>query len=580
MRRDEELLQAYLDGELVAAETAALEARLRAEPALAEALVSLARHEAIITEWAGASRAAQRLEPARVLHFRKLAFPRRIVAAIAVSAAAAALFLALSGIFSAPAGNETVAELEDVSGDVFVVQESGESVAAQRGTRLSLGQGLRTRGEGSSAVLAFPDTSRLEVGADTSIRLLLEGNVPPRSGKVNVKKVFLEEGVVAADMGNQSGRPYVLATPHGEASLPARSSFAIAPEGTRIESEKGEVRFTRSNGQSVAVPSGWYAVAAPAPANKPMVPRPVPEPRMTLNEPTGPLASAAFAPNSQTLATGCADGAVKLWDPTTGSVRNVLKGHRGKVRAVAYSADGTLLASAGEDRKVILWDPVNGTEVGILKGYKGPIESLAFSPNGLHLVSGGSQGNNQPEIRVWNVVTRQEVFTLAEHQMGVTAVAFSPDGLALATASRDKTVRLWETATFTVRHVLGSHQGPGHAVAFAPDGSGLASGGQDRTIRFWDVGLGTERAALPGFAPQVRSLAFSPDGRFLAAAALNIRLRNLTTGREQLIFQGNKQQQALPNLVLISPDGKSIAATGTDKTLRFWDMTDDDATGG
>ena len=220
------------------------------------------------------------------------------------------------------------------------------------------------------------------------------------------------------------------------------------------------------------------------------------------------------------------------------------------------------------------------TEVGILKGYKGPIESLAFSPNGLHLVSGGSQGNNQPEIRVWNVVTRQEVFTLAEHQMGVTAVAFSPDGLALATASRDKTVRLWETATFTVRHVLGSHQGPVHAVAFAPDGSGLASGGQDRTIRFWDVGLGTERAALPGFAPQVRSLAFSPDGRFLAAAALNIRLRNLTTGREQLIFQGNKQQQALPNLVLISPDGKTIAATGTDKTLRFWDMTDDDATGG
>src|SRR5262249_5379531 len=51
---DAERLQAYLDGELPGDEAAAVEARLKAEPELAEALVVLARDEAVIREWAAA----------------------------------------------------------------------------------------------------------------------------------------------------------------------------------------------------------------------------------------------------------------------------------------------------------------------------------------------------------------------------------------------------------------------------------------------------------------------------------------------------------------------------------------------
>src|SRR5881227_3729874 len=57
---DADLLQAYLDGRLTAAEAEALEERLRQEPALADALVILAREEAILTEWAGAMQVAER----------------------------------------------------------------------------------------------------------------------------------------------------------------------------------------------------------------------------------------------------------------------------------------------------------------------------------------------------------------------------------------------------------------------------------------------------------------------------------------------------------------------------------------
>ena len=49
---DLDQLQAYLDGPLSAEEVAALETRLKVEPALAEAFMILAREEVALSEWA------------------------------------------------------------------------------------------------------------------------------------------------------------------------------------------------------------------------------------------------------------------------------------------------------------------------------------------------------------------------------------------------------------------------------------------------------------------------------------------------------------------------------------------------
>src|SRR5262249_5673797 len=64
---DADRLQAYLDGRLSTADVPAVEARLQTEPQLADALLTLAREEAILTEWARAVSAAEgasREEPA------------------------------------------------------------------------------------------------------------------------------------------------------------------------------------------------------------------------------------------------------------------------------------------------------------------------------------------------------------------------------------------------------------------------------------------------------------------------------------------------------------------------------------
>jgi WD40 repeat protein/tRNA A-37 threonylcarbamoyl transferase component Bud32 len=149
----------------------------------------------------------------------------------------------------------------------------------------------------------------------------------------------------------------------------------------------------------------------------------------------------AFSPDGATLAVN-RGAAVELWDVAGGRVRRTLEGHTTAVRALAWSADGSLLASGGEDRLVKLWDPGTGRERATLVGHQGLVTALAFSPDGRTLASGG----HDQRVQLWHIATGQELFALTT-TFKVAAVAFAPDGRTLAGAGEEPTasgsVFLW-----------------------------------------------------------------------------------------------------------------------------------------
>jgi WD40 repeat protein len=71
------------------------------------------------------------------------------------------------------------------------------------------------------------------------------------------------------------------------------------------------------------------------------------------------------SPQLNCFAVGYADGSIRLWDSSTGSVISLFNGHKRAVTALAFDKFGAKLASGSQDTDLIVWDIV--AEAGLFR---------------------------------------------------------------------------------------------------------------------------------------------------------------------------------------------------------------------
>jgi WD40 repeat protein len=83
-----------------------------------------------------------------------------------------------------------------------------------------------------------------------------------------------------------------------------------------------------------------------------------------------------------------------------------------------------------------------------------------------------------------------------------------------------------------------------------------------------------DRLTLEGHLGPVHAIALSPDGKTLASAGADktIKLWDLATGKEPRTLLGHKREVLA---LAFSPDGKTLASGGEDRTVRLWDLASD-----
>ncbi len=201
---------------------------------------------------------------------------------------------------------------------------------------------------------------------------------------------------------------------------------------------------------------------------------------------------AVLNPAGTVLASGSAQGPVRLWDVAAGQEIAQLEGHADCSTDVAFAPDGRRLASAGLDRTVRLWDVAARSCVAVLRGHTDYVWRVAYSGDGKLLAS----GSGDRTIRFWDTLTG-EPLGVAVAGSKVYGLAFSPDGMRLAAGCADNTIRLFDVATRQLVAELRGHSDYVHAVAWSPDGTRLVSGSGDSTVRVWDALPSAVRARPP-----------------------------------------------------------------------------------
>jgi len=289
------------------------------------------------------------------------------------------------------------------------------------------------------------------------------------------------------------------------------------------------------------------------------------------------LASGAWSPDGKLLASETEAPPFRMitvWDAVTGkqrlTYRGEMYGYFGK-RSIAWAPDGTRLASSADySRTVKVSDARTGKTTLILKGHTTRVESVAWSRDGKRLASADKSGT----VKIWDGATGNETLQIRACDQ-LQTVSWSPDGSRLASAGPSGSIgcmQIWDTAS--AKQLLFSTTGvPMYSVSWSPDGKRLAWGTSAGQVEIADAATGKAMVTLRGHSDGVGSVAWSPDGTRLASASNDgIKVWAADQKEEPLRLQAPNPRNAVDSIAVAwSPNGKRLASVGLN--LRIWDVT-------
>ncbi|GBG33345.1 Coatomer subunit beta'-1 [Hondaea fermentalgiana] len=289
------------------------------------------------------------------------------------------------------------------------------------------------------------------------------------------------------------------------------------------------------------------------------------------------------------IASGDNDGTVCLWNAETGQLRHRLFGHAGPVNCViilqrpemlrrrsrpnAEQPMRTLVASGGADGGIRVWDAISGNVLRNLEGHTSAVNDFACAPlepfgDYPVLVSCSDDGN----AIIWSPFEGQELATLA------VAAKETPAWLAVAIdlATPDSTVALGSLAgdivifdastrdeVFSFRD---AHRGAA-VRCLALQGDTLVSGGDDKYVHIWDIGEQTHIRLMRGHTNVVRALTLKGDVVISSSDDTTLKVWNF---KDSTIFTRDAQRHR-DEVTKIKISGTTIVSASADATLRTWD---------
>ncbi|KAH7341570.1 WD40-repeat-containing domain protein [Rhizoctonia solani] len=271
------------------------------------------------------------------------------------------------------------------------------------------------------------------------------------------------------------------------------------------------------------------------------------EPQLTLRGHTAAVTCLVASPRGL-LFSASMDASIRIWafppeslqpyapyDPSYS--RGELVGHTDVVWGLALVRDGTWLASGGADGMVKIWEITEtGGNLRLSWGYNGADAELeetipVVAVEGLkHDLRKVAVAYANCIVKVFDIENGKELARLATDETydgtsatQVNAIASHPTMPLLVTAHEDKYIRIFDVSTGECQHSMLAHLDTVTTLSIDTTGFSLVSGSHDGSIRFWDI-LGSKTCVQEINAHREKSnegtldVAFHPSMPFIASA--------------------------------------------------------------
>ena len=220
----------------------------------------------------------------------------------------------------------------------------------------------------------------------------------------------------------------------------------------------------------------------------------------------------AWSADGTQLAAASGDGPIALFALADGAIQHVLPGHEDGTNVIDWHPSQSLLATGGQDGAVKLWDSSTGQHTASLPLNAGWIDHLAWSPPGTTLAAAAGR-----------ILTLLNPDGSTRHSFSpapktICALAWQPAAGCLASAYFGGVV-LWDADDHIAQMEFPYANGI-HSLVWSPDNRWLVSGNQDPSVHLWRP-EDKEEFHMSGYETKVKHLAFDHRSRWLATSGSN-----------------------------------------------------------
>ena len=286
----------------------------------------------------------------------------------------------------------------------------------------------------------------------------------------------------------------------------------------------------------------------------------------------------AFSRDAQWIATGNADGIVKVWDTQTlqciTKINYSANMGGSSISMFHFSEDGQYLAISSHGRSAVYtWHtdpdepiarfPIDAEDT---KGHRFPI---CFSPNN-HLLAYVSSVSPQTTVTISDIDTGEHITDFSyPTPLGFQGLVFSPCGQYLASAHKNGDVQVGNVHNTTSEIVHSACDATYVELAYTPDGTLRVAEVHEKKIVMWDTVKREQVDTLEFWTPRT-ICRFSDDGTYFGAA--NSREFRVWTAEEPIrVVPMHDAHADIVRWLRFSQQGKTLISGYGPVTL-FWSV--------